>query len=247
MHSHNSWNISDRFREVDEIVKDLSSARFGNFEKVKLVVVTKGHPREACLEVIAAGAFHLGENYPEESVLKITENDLRTTKVHMIGHLQSRKIKYLNPLFSWIHSIDRIEIAKKVSDYYIQLGQRINTLVEVDFTGSNTKSGYPVQTSAEMGKFFKEFESFLSLGGLNLVGLMTMGNNPENAETNRKIFQSCYSLLEIIREKYRLNGFIELSMGTSGDFETAISEGSTIVRIGQRIMGQRIDQPKDLR
>jgi hypothetical protein len=235
----NSDSISTRYLKTAETVRELSQLKFGNEEQVKLVVVTKGKPLSACLEVIAAGATNLGENYPEETVKKFTDVDLRKINLHMIGHIQSRKIKLLQPLFQCIHSIDNQDLARKVSDHYRKKEKKVDVLIEVDFTSEQTKRGFRVDDSNGCDSFMITLGELLRLDGINVIGLMTMGHYPENEEINRNIFKACTSLLNTIQEKFKVNAICELSMGTSGDYKTAIAEGSTMVRIGESIMGPR--------
>jgi pyridoxal phosphate enzyme (YggS family) len=238
--SNKSETISTRYKQTDELVQKLSSAKYGDAQRVKLVVVTKGQPHDACLEVVSAGAQYLGENYPEETVAKYSLNDIGKKQIHMIGHLQSRKIKFLHPLFSCIHSIDSLELAQKVSNYYVQKGKKIDVLIEIDLSGDSTKNGFIVNNQSEKNHFESYFLEMQQLNGIRIIGLMTMGHNPETPEVNREIFKNCHSIFNTLQKKYRLSDFSELSMGTSGDFAVAISEGSTMVRIGQRIMGNRL-------
>jgi pyridoxal phosphate enzyme (YggS family) len=243
---NDSESITTRFQKTAETIRILSKAQFGIEEKVKLVVVTKGQPLEACLEVIAAGATNLGENYPEETFKKFDGVTLGSTNLHMIGHIQSRKIKLLYPLFQYIHSIDNLMLARKINNYYIQKGVKNDALIEVDFTSVFTKNGFRVNETTEYANFINSFEELLKLEGLNIIGLMTMGNYPENEETNREIFKACRRLLNAIKDKYKAKTLCELSMGTSGDYKTAIAEGSTMVRIGELIMGPRVYLKKEI-
>jgi hypothetical protein len=243
---NDSERITARFQKTAETIRILSKAQFSNEEKIKLVVVTKGQPLEACLEVIAAGATNLGENYPEETFKKFEGFTLGNTNLHMIGHIQGRKIKLLHPLFQYIHSIDDLDLARKVNNYYIQQGVMVNVLIEVDFTSDFTKNGFRVNDTIEYANFINSFGELLKLEGLNIIGLMTMGNYPENEETNREIFKACRRLLNTITDRYKVKTLCELSMGTSGDYKTAITEGSTIVRIGELIMGPKVYIKKEI-
>lgn len=233
-------SITTRYLKTAETVWELSKNQFGDEERVKLVVVTKGQPLVACIEIIEAGGVNLGENYPEETVEKFIGVDLGKINLHMVGHIQSRKIKLLRPLFDYIHSIDSMELAIKVSNYYAQRQSKVNVLIEVDFTSEETKIGFRLVDQGKRTVFINKFSELLELEGFNIVGLTTMGYYPENEELNRNNFRACSSLLNIIRNKYKIESFCELSMGTSGDYKTAIAEGATMVRIGELIMGPRI-------
>lgn len=239
---NNSESITTRYLKVAETIRKLSKIQFDNEEHVKLVVVTKGQPLEACIEVIAAGAVNFGENYPEETVKKFAGIDMGGINLHMIGHIQSRKIKLLHPLFSYIHSIDSIELAKKVSEYFAQQESKVNALIEVNFTAEITKSGFRIYNPDHQAIFINTFEGLLKLDGFNIIGLTTMGYYPENEEINRSVFRECQSLLIKLRDKYKIETLCELSMGTSGDYKTAIAEGATMVRVGELIMGPRLNK-----
>ena len=161
---------------------------------------------------------------------------------HLIGHLQSRKTKYLDPLFSYMHTIDSVDISEKVNGLFTEKGKCLKVLVEVNFTGEPSKSGFTISSQIEKQNFISIFEGINCLPAISLCGLMTMGYYPESPERNREIFGQCRTLLEEIQNKYALPDFNELSMGTSGDFVTAIEEGATFVRIGELIMGQRMEK-----
>jgi hypothetical protein len=190
--------------------------------------------------VIAAGATDLGENYAEEAIAKFGNLVTGTPNIHMIGHLQSRKIKYLYPLFSSIQTLDSMELSEKINRRYKEKESTIKTLLEINLTSETSKSGFPLSNSIKTDKFFKSFEQMIMMRNIKIIGLMTMGYFPENKETNRVIFRRARELLTKLRENYDLQGFDELSMGTSRDYQTAIQEGATMVRIGEKIMGSRV-------
>lgn len=232
-------SIASRYDAVYQQVNDLASSRIRNGDQIKLVVVTKKQPIEKCREVIDAGALYLGENYPEEATEKYRSEEYKKVQLHLIGHLQSRKAKLVHPIFSYWHTIDRFEIAEKVNFIYEKNGIKLNSLIEVNLTHETLKSGFCMADEEDEKLLFSDIAKMLNLPGLNLCGLMTMGYYPDTPETNRSIFRNCKLLLENIQERFRLEQFTELSMGTSGDYATAIEEGSTIVRIGEKIMGPR--------
>lgn len=232
-------SITSRYKKIFEEVNTLASQRDWHRGKVKLIVVTKRHNRDACLKVIDAGATNLGENYVEEAVAKFDNFNNETVEMHLIGHLQSRKIKYLYPMFSTIQTLDSIELSEKINQYYREKNSIIKALIEINFTNETTKSGFALSNSIEKEKFFSSLEKMIMMPNIKIVGLMTMGFFPENGETNRVIFQKARELQIKLKETYNLHEFDELSMGTSGDYQTAIQEGATMVRIGEKIMGSR--------
>jgi pyridoxal phosphate enzyme (YggS family) len=232
-------SITTRFINIRDEVRELSLENASSHGRTEILVVTKRQPIDRCLEVIEAGARIIGENYADEAMEKYSNQQLHGVALHMIGHLQSRKIKMLDPLFSAIESIDTFSLAKKVNYHYDEIKKEINVLLEVDYTRQDTKSGFKINSVDEEEQFISIVKNLRSLSKLNIVGLMTMGFFPENPETNRQIFKKTRNLFEKIRERYNYDDFSELSMGTSKDYKTAIDEGATIVRIGEAIMGSR--------
>lgn len=237
-------SITLRYKKVLEEVNTLASQRDRNQGEVKLIVVTKRHSIDACREVIGAGASSLGENYAEEAIKKYKNLDTEKVNIHLIGHLQSRKIKLLFPLISTIQTLDSLELCEKINQHYGEKNSIIKALVEINFTNETTKSGFRFDDSLEKDNFVSNFEKLIKMPHLKIIGLMTMGYYPENEETNREIFRKAKLLQTELKENYNLSDFNELSMGTSGDYKTAIKEGATMVRIGEKIMGSRDYQEK---
>ncbi len=236
--------ITSRYVEISEKVNNLAYNRPWQREKVTLVVVTKKQPIENCLEVISAGATDLGENYPEEVIKKYPPEIFKNTRLHLIGHLQSRKIQFLGKAFSYWQTIDDLGTAKKVSDIYFDKGKKLPSLIEVNLSYEESKNGMVIGNNDQEMQFIESIKRLLKLPGIQLCGLMTMGFYPETPETNRKIYQTCRVLQQKIQEHYKLDSFCELSMGTSNDYGTAIMEGATFVRVGELIMGKRLPKVK---
>ncbi len=234
-----SETIAERFLRVQESVLHYANQRDWQRGNTKLIVVTKKQNIEACIEAEEAGARFFGENYAEEAVEKFKDVSFSNMQFHMIGHLQSRKVKLLAPLFSVVQTIDRFEIAEKLDRYYEGIAKKIDALVEIDLSGELTKSGFSLSNDADVADFYKIIEKMIGFKNINLVGLMTMGHYPQNEETNRAIFSLARRHLETVQSKLELASFNELSMGTSRDYVTAIQEGATMVRVGELIMGPR--------
>jgi PLP dependent protein len=232
-------SITSRYKRIYEEVNTLASKRDWQTGNLKLIVVTKRQNIVDCLEVIAAGATNLGENYAEEAREKYKGIDTSTLNFHLIGHLQSRKIKLLYPLFSTIQTLDSIEITEKINKHYNEKKAIIKALIEINFTNETSKSGFALRNSLETNIFINGFEKIIQMSNIKIIGLMTMGYFPQNVETNRAIFKRARELQIKLKENYHLPEFDEISMGTSGDYQTAIQEGATMVRIGEKIMGSR--------
>jgi len=236
-------SISQRYSSVLEKVNDACVRSGRKKDEVSLIVVTKGFDEKKVLEVIDAGAKNLGENYPEETVRKIqaiSETNPEVKPVwHMIGHLQSRKIKLMYPAFSMIHSVDSLELAKKLDQYYSDIKQNIDVLIEVNIAGEQTKYGFDISTKKSMVEFWGIMDQLLLLKNLKIKGLMTMPPYALKEGQNKRFYDSCKNLLDGIRDKFKKEDFLALSMGTSADYSTAIECGATMVRVGEAIMGKR--------
>ncbi len=210
-------------------------------EEIKLVAVSKTVEVDRIKEAIEAGASILGENYVQEAQKKIeaigrpacTERfgEGRSVAWHFIGHLQSNKAKYAVRLFDMIHSIDSLTLAEELNRRAEQVGQVAKVMIEVNISGEATKFG----TDEE--KVFSTVRGILNLGHLSLEGLMTMPPYFDLPEMSRPYYTKLRELKErMVREGIPLK---ELSMGMSNDFEIAIEEGATYVRVGTAIFGER--------
>lgn len=211
-----------------------AAARAGRrTEEVRLMAVTKTVDDERIAAAIAAGVDIIGENYVQEAKRKI-EIMGRTREWHLIGHLQTNKAKYAVRLFDMIHSVDRIEVARELHRRAAGENLLLKILVEVNISGEATKRGVPPEEAINLIKEISPLEH------LAIRGLMTMApwfDNPEEA-------RPCFAALRNLRERIAgmaLPGvtMAELSMGMSGDFEVAVEEGATIVRIGRFLFGER--------
>jgi pyridoxal phosphate enzyme (YggS family) len=220
------------------------AAKRGNrsASEIKLVVVTKAQPVEKVEAVILAGATLLGENYPEETVEKISLlRDKPNIQWHMIGHLQSRKIPLVINGFDAIHSIDSLGLAEKLSRKLVNVGKKMDVLIEVNVSGEESKFGFPGWREIDKPQLINVVKSIKGLPGINLIGLMTMPPYFDEIERSRPYFVKLRELRDYLQNEVGTSvHFDELSMGTSADYQVAIEEGATYVRIGQAIMGERI-------
>ena len=233
-------SIQDRYRLVNERIENSCRQAGRKRDDVKLIVVTKGHDSASIIEVVKAGAAILGENYPEETVKKIKEIGSQVNPTwHMIGHLQSRKIKLMYPSFTCIHSIDSLELARKLDRFYEEKNAAVDVLLEVNIAGEESKFGFDAVTASRRDALWTTFESILKLSHLRPVGLMTMPPYADEPTQNEACYNLCYEFCRTIREKSGLKEFCQLSMGTSVDFENAVKCGATFVRVGEAIMGKR--------
>lgn len=200
--------------------------------EVTLVAVTKAHPPEALEAAIEAGLRNLGENRVEEMAGKVGLLGRDAATWHMVGHVQSRKAKQVAEVADFLHSLDRIKLARKISDYAVEAGRRMPGLVQVNFMGEESKSGFSRDEALEA------VHEIMELPGMEVRGLMTMAPFVEDEKILREAFSG---LRRIHEEAMKLQGYsgTELSMGMTNDFELAVEEGSTMVRIGTALFGER--------
>jgi pyridoxal phosphate enzyme (YggS family) len=204
---------------------------------VKLMAVSKFHPAEAVEEAFSAGQLLFGENRVQEASEKFPPLLAQHTelKLHMIGQLQSNKVKKALEFASCIQSVDRIDLLREIEKQCSKLNRNIEILFEVH-TGEESKSGYENELQ------LRESIEACAKGNFPHIipcGFMTMAPFTDNEKLIRQSFSSLRELSEKLRADYSQLTLTELSMGMSGDFELAIEEGSTLVRVGTAIFGER--------
>lgn len=207
---------------------------------IKLVVVTKGHPVDAVNEVLDAGAMILGENYVDEAVHKINTVGFNRCEWHMIGHIQSRKANLVSQYFNFIHSLDSLKLANRLSRFAQEQGRVISVLLEFNVSGEQSKYGFPAWDQDHLILVLDDIAQIVGLPGIQIQGLMTMPPFPERPEDSRPYFLQLRKLQDELYKRYPGCNWGELSMGMSGDYQVAIQEGATYLRIGTEIMGPRI-------
>lgn len=201
---------------------------------IKLVAVSKRHPITSILEAIEAGQLLFGENYMQEAAEK-RQSIPDSANFHFIGHIQSNKAKQAAELFSMVETVDRYKLAKALNKHLERLGRTLDILVQINIGQDPKKSGVAPEKAKELLKQIAE------LPNIRPLGLMTIPPFSETSEESRIHFKNLRTLsCDIAREElFYDNHNIELSMGMSQDFKTAIEEGATIIRIGTAIFGQR--------
>lgn len=200
---------------------------------VRLVAVSKTRPAADIIEAFQAGQTAFGENYIQELVPKLEEVH-EAVQWHVIGHLQSNKVKYIAGRVAMIHTVDRLSLAQEIDRQWGRLGQICDVLIQVNISGEATKSG-----TTEAGAIQLVQECAL-LPHIRVKGLMTMPPFFDDPDAARPYFAELRRLAEAVDAR-RIAGveMTELSMGMSGDFEAAVQEGATLVRIGTAIFGER--------
>jgi pyridoxal phosphate enzyme (YggS family) len=225
--------IADRVAAVRERIARAAERASRPPADVTLVAVSKTHPTEAVRAAFAAGVRDFGENRVQEAEPKIAgTSDLAGARWHLVGHLQSNKVRRAAALFGLVQSIDSVELAERLARAGEESGREVRGLVEVDLAGEATKYGLP---EAEL---LPALQALRGRAGLRLEGLMLLPPLLEDPEALRPFFRR----LRALRDRALGEGFIaagELSMGMSHDFEAAVEEGATLVRVGTAIFGER--------
>jgi pyridoxal phosphate enzyme (YggS family) len=200
--------------------------------EVTVIAVTKAHPIEALQAAINVGIRDLGENRIEEMAEKVQILGRDSATWHMVGHLQSRKAARAMELADLLHSVDRAKLGTRLSGFAQEAGIQLPVLVQINASGEEVKSGFGLDGVLE------GIHELLELPGLEIRGLMTMAPFVGNEAVLRKTFSRLRALRESAKELPGYRGR-ELSMGMTNDFELAVEEGSTMVRIGTALFGER--------
>ena len=202
-------------------------------ENVTLIAVSKTKPIELLKQAYDAGARDFGENKVQEIIAKY-DNLPSDIRWHMIGHLQTNKVKYIADKVYMIHSVDTEKLAATISKEAVKAGRIIPVLIEVNVAKEDTKFGVMPEDCEDF------IRSISSLPGIAIKGLMTIAPFVDNGEENRVHFRALKQLSVDIMQKNIDNVSMEfLSMGMSGDYETAVEEGANFVRVGTKIFGER--------
>ncbi len=231
-------NISERFARIQESIQNTCDQVGRSYNDVQLIVVTKSAPYPAVKEIIGLGHAHFGENHVQQlrkvDALLREEPTLETClpdiQWHMIGHLQRNKVKQALPLASLIHSVDTLRLAEEINDGAAKLNKKVKILLQVNTSKEPQKYGVPVGAATHLA------EQLETLPHVDLRGLMTMAPLTRNKDIVRSCFARAKELFdEMSGERIVGPQFTELSMGMSSDYEVAIQEGATLLRIGSAI------------
>lgn len=221
--------IADRAQRVRERIEHAAHRAGRDAASIKLVAVSKTHSAEAVREAIAAGITTFGENKVQEAEGKIGEIG-RGAEWHLIGHLQSNKARRAVQLFDVIEAVDSLELARRLERICEEEGRdELPVFVQVDLAGETTKSGVAESELPQLAGYLQNYKH------LQFKGLMILPPFFDDPEMTRPYFQR----LRAIRDRILPGG--ELSMGMTNDFEVAIEEGATVVRVGTAIFGRRPD------
>ena len=230
-----SGDLHRRLDGVREKIDECARRSGRSADDLTLVAVSKTHPAEVVRQAIAAGVADFGENRVQEAEGKIPEVGRDQARWHLIGHLQSNKARRAVELFDMIHSLDSAALARRLDRMCIDLDrQELSVLIQVDLGHEPTKTGAVEKDLPEIIEAIRESER------LSLIGLMTLPPFFEDAEKARPFFRRLRKMRDELRRQGAFDdGRGELSMGMTHDYEVAIEEGATILRIGTAIFGER--------
>ncbi|HRT26871.1 MAG TPA: YggS family pyridoxal phosphate-dependent enzyme [Syntrophales bacterium] len=227
-------SVAENVRRVRDVIEDAAVKAGRNPSKVRLMAVTKTVEDDRILEAIEAGVDIIGENYVQEGKRKVEKLGRRGVEWHLIGYLQSNKAKYALKIFDMIHSVDRLSLAQEIDRRAGAAGSVAKILVEVNLSGEATKGGVKKDEALALVRDIAKLEN------LSVRGLMTMPPWFDDPEEARPYFAALRELKDrVIDEKIGNVLMEELSMGMTGDYRVAVEEGSTIVRVGRGIFGER--------
>jgi pyridoxal phosphate enzyme (YggS family) len=226
--------IADRLAEVRARIDAAARSAGRDPSAVRLVAVSKTFPLNLIRDAYAAGHRDFGENRVQEALQKIAAATDLEIRWHLLGHLQTNKARKAGPAFATIHGVDSVELLQKLDAAAEEAGRAPALLIQVDLAGEATKFGVPP------GEVPRLFEAAAACRAATVAGLMTLPPYPETPEDARPYFRR----LRELRDQWLTSGvpapmLRELSMGMSGDFEVAIDEGATMVRVGTAIFGSR--------
>ena len=234
--------IAERIKRVNDMINSACGRAGRDPKEIQLVIVTKSATFEDIKQVIQLGYIHLGENRAQqlrkvhsqvtEFLEQANSNQALQQKLcwHMIGHLQRNKVRQVLPIISLIHSVDTLRLAEEINNSAAKLNLRPKILLQVNTSNEPQKYGVPVGAATHLA------EQIETLPNLQLIGLMTMAPLTHNKDVVRACFVRARELfIEMRGEKIVGPQFTELSMGMSSDYEVAVEEGATILRIGSAI------------
>jgi len=223
--------VTENLRKIRDLLAESAIEAKRDPATVKLLAVSKKQPLEAILEAAADGQRDFGENYVQEGLDKIAAAGSDDLVWHFIGHLQSNKTRAVAEHFDWVHTIDRLKVAKRLSAQRPPSLGPLNVCLQVDIDNEASKSGAPVDAIPGLAR------DVVGLDNVRLRGLMCLPRQRNGFEAQREPFRRMRELADAVRA----DGIDidTLSMGMSGDFRAAIFEGATIVRVGTAVFGPR--------
>lgn len=232
--------IKSNYERVMECIHAAALHAGRDPESVRLVVVTKGQKVERLRQAVGAGANRLGENYVEEALDKMVQLEQHVeVEWHMIGHIQSRKARQVAENFDFVHSLDSTKLAVRLDRFSEESHRQLPVLLECNVSGEGSKFGFPAWEAEHWHALAAAAYQITDMPNLSVQGLMTMPPYFDDPEDARPYFQRLVRLRDFLCQQLPQLSWSELSMGMSGDYEIAVQEGATLLRVGEAIMGLR--------
>jgi pyridoxal phosphate enzyme (YggS family) len=241
-------HIAARIAEIRERIAAAARSAGRRPEEITLVAVSKTHGPDLARAAIAAGAADLGENRVQEAAPKIAAlaDALPRPRWHLIGHLQRNKARAAAELFDMVQSVDSLRLAEALDRHAAELGRRLPVLLQVNVSGEESKDGLAlaggIASRAAYARLTADLERIVALPQLEVRGLMTIAPLAGDPAAARPTFRLLRELRDDLARRLPQARWDELSMGMTDDFEAAIAEGATIVRVGRAIFGARLDR-----
>lgn len=229
--------LRENLPRVEEVLRR-ACEKAGRRDVTRIVAVTKTHPVDAVQACISVGLTECGENRVQELEQKVERLGRHAVHWHLIGHLQRNKAKLAVSLFDLIHSVDSVRIAKELSAEAVKAGIKVRGLIQVNASGEETKGGIDVHDTISQ-QALEAVQEIVELPNLEVHGFMTMAPFVDDVAILRSTFSRTRRILEESAARFNLAAR-ELSMGMSNDFEIAAEEGSTMVRLGTILFGERV-------
>jgi pyridoxal phosphate enzyme (YggS family) len=224
-------SIAENLQSVREQIENAAAKAGRSLDQVELVAISKTHDAEKVREAYEAGQSLFGESRVQEARAKIPELP-SSLRWHFVGHLQKNKIRHALPLFELFHGIDDVDLARDMNRIAEEEGMHPRILLEVNVAGEGSKFGFrPDKLRAHM-------DELLALSRLSVEGLMCIPPLAEEAETSRNYFVTLRELRDALEKEFRVK-LPQLSMGMTNDYQIAVEEGATLVRVGTAIFGER--------
>jgi pyridoxal phosphate enzyme (YggS family) len=232
--------LERNLQEVQSRIAGAARAAGRDLSELRLVVVTKVHPAQAIQNLHDLGVRDIGESYAEEgSTKRVALSGLGGLKWHMIGHVQSRKADTVAANFDMLHSLDSVKLARRLDRFVGEAGGSLPVLLECNVSGEASKYGFAAQNEKDWAALYTEVEEIMKLPGLRIRGLMTIAPLADSADGARPHFARLRELRDQLKLRFDQADWSELSMGMSDDYEAAVAEGATLLRIGTAILGSR--------
>ncbi|MGD2161581.1 MAG: YggS family pyridoxal phosphate-dependent enzyme [Anaerolineales bacterium] len=232
-------DIESNLQNVQRNIMEAAGRAGRDSSEIRLVAITKTHPSDVVRAAYELGLRDFGENRVMEGLEKIHQlKDLNGIRWHMVGHIQSRKASEVPGHFQMVHSVDRIKIAQYLNKHAASSGLKLAVLLECNVSGEESKYGWDLNDRDSWARATDEFRSLFEYEHLDFRGLMTMAPWVEDERIIRNTFTKLRNLRDYLQDTLNVS-WPELSMGMTDDYEIAIEEGATLLRIGRAIFGPR--------